>query len=289
MNMFKKYILLLKNMTFQFLYTLSNSLSYLYKINIDKNKKIKVIFEFLRLNLKKAFFNSKKEKVLGFIINTFNLNSLWFLFNEIFLKQEYFFESKKKNPLIVDCGANIGVATLYFKWLYPESKIYSFEADVETSELLKKNVIENNLNNVFVFNNAVSNKNSTISFFIDQTEKGSLHMSTNKNRIKNVKEIKIKSIDFSEFIKDKIVDFLKIDIEGEEKNVFKKMDNDKTINNIKQMIIEYHHKIDGKKSEMSEFLNILEKNGFEYQIDCHIKPISSKETFQDILIHAYKK
>jgi FkbM family methyltransferase len=280
---------LLKNMTFRFIYILNNSLSYLYKINIEKRKKIRIIFEFLKLSIKKALFESKKEKILGFIINTFNMNSLWFLFNEIFLKQEYYFESSKKNPLIIDCGANIGVATLYFKWLYPESKVYSFEADIETSKLLKKNAADNNLKDVFIFNNAVSNKDSAMSFFIDKHEKGSLHMSINRDRIKNAKEIKIKSIDFSEFIKNKKVDFLKMDIEGEEKNVFKKMDKDKTINNIKQMIIEYHHKINDEKSELSDFLIILEKNDFEYQIDCHIKPVGSKEKFQDILIHAYKK
>ena len=42
------------------------------------------------------------------------------------------------------------------------------------------------------------------------------------------------------------------------------------------------------KDKMSEFLNILEKNGYRYQLSTSLKPPFIKNLFQDILVYAYK-
>lgn len=39
---------------------------------------------------------------------------LW-TYDDIFVKQIYKFESQNQNPIIIDCGANIGLSVLYFK------------------------------------------------------------------------------------------------------------------------------------------------------------------------------
>lgn len=44
-----------------------------------------------------------------------------------------------KTPLIIDCGANIGLASLWFAKLLPEAKIIAIEPDNENYELLKRN------------------------------------------------------------------------------------------------------------------------------------------------------
>ena len=58
---------------------------------------------------------------------------------------------------------------------------------------------------------------------------------------------------------------------------------------IKEMTIEYHHHIEKGVDELSKMLKILESNNFGYQIsgDLHL-PIE-RETFQDLMIYAYKK
>jgi len=55
-------------------------------------------------------------------------------------------------PLIFDCGANIGLATLYFKNLYLGARIVAFEADPETAAVLRENVSANHLQDVSVHN-----------------------------------------------------------------------------------------------------------------------------------------
>jgi tRNA1(Val) A37 N6-methylase TrmN6 len=44
---------------------------------------------------------------------------------------------------VFDCGANIGFATIFFKWLFPKARIYAFEPDPATYALLEKNVKTN--------------------------------------------------------------------------------------------------------------------------------------------------
>ena len=61
-------------------------------------------------------------KMLGFEISYFDRSNLTFLYSEIFARQNYHFRAISESPVIFDCGANLGMATLYFKWLYPKAR-----------------------------------------------------------------------------------------------------------------------------------------------------------------------
>ncbi len=52
-------------------------------------------------------------------------------FEEIFEQEIYQFNPRTEKPLIIDCGANIGLATIYFKQQYKKSKVLAFEPDPE--------------------------------------------------------------------------------------------------------------------------------------------------------------
>jgi hypothetical protein len=54
------------------------------------------------------------------------------------------FKTDSRNPIIIDCGANIGVATIYFKRLYPDSRILSFEANPIRMHYFKGILIKTN-------------------------------------------------------------------------------------------------------------------------------------------------
>ncbi|MBV5309188.1 FkbM family methyltransferase [Chromatium okenii] len=44
-------------------------------------------------------------------------------------------------PLIIDCGGNIGLSSLYFANLFPEAKIYVVEPDEDNFKMIKRNTV----------------------------------------------------------------------------------------------------------------------------------------------------
>jgi FkbM family methyltransferase len=224
--------------------------------------------------------------ILHYKVHAFGFTNLCLLFREIFIHEEYqFFTTNENAPVIVDCGANIGMATLYLKWKFPNALIHSFEPDPSAFALLEKNISQNNLQNIVLHNEAAMPQEGELDFFISEQTKASLMMSTVQGRMDEQK-ITVKGIDFAAFINQLKPSLLKIDIEGAEKKVFAKMDEESSLNHLNQIMMEYHHKIDHAKSDFSEMLTVLEKNGFEYNL------ITSFETagqFQDVLIYAYRK
>lgn len=254
--------------------------------------KTKIVLAFLRLTLKlftvNKFLPIKNESIFGFKIIAFDYGTIHFLFREIFLRNEYYFETDKKNPIIFDCGANIGFATLYFKWLYPESRIFAFEPDKTTFRFLKRNIELNGLKNISLYNMALWDRKKKINLCIDKENPGWLAMSAKQDRL-HKDRIRVEAAPLSLFMPKGKIDFLKMDIEGSEDNVIGELNENKKLGNIREMVVEYHHETNKKKSHFSKFLKIFEDNNFEYQIDAKCIPIFSKEKFQDILIRFYSR
>ena len=225
---------------------------------------------------------------MGFKVKTFDYGALHFLFREIFVENEYFFLSGKKRPLIIDGGSNIGLATLYFKWLYPQSQIYCFEPDPETFKILLINIKQNHLKDISAYNVALWEKKGRIDFFVDLLNPGWLTMSAFYNRLPKNK-IKVKSVCLSQYLKKKKIDFLKLDIEGAENNVIEELLRNNVLGSIDQMQIEYHYDIESDSGGLSLLIQSLLKAGFKFSFGSHL-PISMKKdiTFQDITIFASK-
>jgi FkbM family methyltransferase len=269
--------------------------AYLLRTNHSLANKLKIVFAWLRINFKFLIFDRvfkfKHEVVLGYKINAFDYRTIRFLFQEIFYKNEYIFDLKNKKPIIFDCGANIGFATIYFKWLYPESEIYAFEPDRKTFELLKNNISANKLKGVHLFNVAVYNRNGKIDFFVDPENPGSMIMSVNPARMSQEK-ISADCISLASFIKDNNfgkIDFVKMDVEGSEIVAVNDLHENEQMGKIMELTVEYHHKINTAKSNFGEFLRVFEKDGFEYQIDARCMPVNLEDKFQDILLHFYRR
>ncbi|SHL96074.1 FkbM family methyltransferase [Chitinophaga sp. CF418] len=62
----------------------------------------------------------------------------------------YRFKADTDAPYIIDCGANIGLSILYFKWLYPKAKVLAFEPDGDNLVILQKNVESYGMNDINV-------------------------------------------------------------------------------------------------------------------------------------------
>lgn len=281
---------------FSLIYRIFYDISHLIKSQLSLRRKIRVLLSFTKILFKYFFLNPifkfKKEKTLGIEFTFFSYKSFLILFMEIFVKNEYFFKAKNSKPIILDCGANIGMATLYFKWLYKNATIYSFEPDKDTFNTLNKNIKKNNLKNINLFNYALSDKKEKIKFYINKVNPGVLSMSTNKNRLSKdeviVKAVKLSQI-VKEKIKDKPIDFLKVDIEGAEWKLFADISKTKIFDQVREGSIEYHHNIKGEKSQFGKFLEIIEKHKFQYQVMAESIKGNQKNYFQDLIIYLYKK
>ena len=257
-------------------------------LSIEKHMKVMLYKSLFKLYFFKKKYSNKKRAILGgFDIKFFEYEQFLFLYKEIFIENEYFFIADNDRPLIVDCGSNIGLSVIYFKTLYPNSRIIAFEPGAETYSYFKDNILNNKIESVITHNVALSSQDGELDFYYDEEDIGSLTMSTKKERMGKNKR-RVKSVPLSRYI-DTEVDFLKMDIEGAELEVIEEICKSGKISYVKQMIIEYHHHISVKIDEFSKLLNLLEEFGFGYQIQSKLGRPLSGEYFQDILVYAYKK
>lgn len=197
----------------------------------------------------------KKTSLFGKDISITNF--FWYIhgLNEIFLDETYRFKSDKKSPLIIDCGANIGLSVIYFKRLYPESKVIAFEADQNIADILASNLGNFGIDDVKIESKAVWIANTILSFKSDGAVGGQIADDTEDT-------IKVDAIRLKDFLSSE-VDFLKIDIEGVEYEILKDCEN--SLANVKNIFIEYHSFLKNEQ-KLDEILLILKQAGFKYYI-----------------------
>jgi len=250
-------------------------------------QKLEILKILNSLYLKSIFSGKKQEvtqKIFGYKVTAYDYSNILYLFKEVFLSKEYYFQSEKSNPAIIDCGANIGMAVLYFKFMYPNCSVTAFEPNPLAFYLLDKNVTQNNLTNVELRNVGLSNRDGSIEFFT-KGRQGMLVASIIKERGGD-DCISIQSQKMSDFIKDNKFDLLKMDIEGAETEVLEDLILADKIKNISAYIIEYHHRIDRNKTSMTDFIRPFEECGYGYNIKTSFHKLGS---FQDVLLYFFKE
>jgi FkbM family methyltransferase len=175
---------------------------------------------------------------------------------ELFHENKYQFTASKKDPLILDCGANIGLSVLYFKKMYPKSIIHAFEPDPELFEMLEQNIESFGLSDVFLHSSAIWVENSEVAFFSEGGFSGRI----SDDELGKSERVQCERL--SDLL-DKKIDFLKLDIEGAEVEVIE--DCRDSLHNIDHLFIEYHSQA-GKKQQLDVILKRLTDAGFKYQI-----------------------
>lgn len=138
------------------------------------------------------------------------------IFYQIFVKEDLQFEYKDSVKTILDCGANIGLATLYYQKKFPQAKIISIEPEKRNYNLLIKNT--EGYPNISTLENGVYGSDCGLEVVdIGEGEASYRTMGVNENQ-KVLQTISCRSINslIDEFELNK-VDILKMDIEGSEK------------------------------------------------------------------------
>jgi FkbM family methyltransferase len=184
--------------------------------------------------------------------------SEYYIFEEIFFNEIYKFNTELKQFKIIDIGSNIGLSIKYFKKLYPECSIVGYEPIATTYFKLKDNVKD--LNNVEVHQLAVSNRNGEATIYFNPDYCGANSLYNDKAIEKLSYSSKVNLIDANEIVNEPI-EVLKIDCEGEEYNIIKRLDESLKLYLINQILMEIHFYC--LNDELYILFDILRKNGFK--------------------------
>jgi FkbM family methyltransferase len=124
-----------------------------------------------------------------------------------------------KNSIVCDIGANIGCTSIFFS--KKASKVFSFEPSESTFKFLKTNILSNKCTNVELFNIACGSSNTSLKInFSAENRSGAYLSNDNLTQSHLVEDISVKTLDKWWVENGKpYVSFLKIDVEGYEKDV----------------------------------------------------------------------
>lgn len=178
-------------------------------------------------------------------------------YNEIFRDNIYEFNTTALKPIIIDCGANMGLSLLYFSRRFPNGKIIAFEPDETVLPFLEKNIKSQGLKNVELHKKAVWNEETEVSFYTDYGLGGRIGMGYKNQQPKVIKTMRLRKL------LNKSIDMLKIDIEGAEYTVLQDCEN--LLYNVKHIFVEYHSFYD-EEQHLEDILNILKRQGFRYHL-----------------------
>jgi len=167
------------------------------------------------------------------------------VFYQVFLERSYQFNIKAEPRVIIDCGANIGLSTVFFKHRYPKAKVIAIEPEISNFKMLELNT--KMYNNVHCLNYGIWNKSTNL--IIKDNNLGNWGFMVEEVDYKN--ETTIPAISIDEIIEKfniKQIDILKNDIEGSEKELFQ--ENFKTwLSKTKLLIIELHDGLNNGSSK----------------------------------------
>lgn len=198
--------------------------------------------------------------------------SLMFIYNEIFVKKIYRFISANTNPYIIDAGANIGLGLIYFKTIHQNAEIIAFEPDEKVFKALEYNVLSLQLKNITLVKKALWDKVTELNFYSEGADGGRLANEQDTTQI-----IKIQTTVLSDYLKERKVDLLKIDIEGAELSVLRESRN--YLKNVENIFVEYHS-FKNCPQNLAELISILEDECF--RINIHQTGVFSSQPFVKI-------
>lgn len=171
------------------------------------------------------------------------------------------------DDIFIDAGANIGFySVLSAKQVGQNGRVIAVEMLPVNYKMLKNNIDVNELKNVEIINNALSNKEGDlISISVPDKQFGQATIINNKNKSENTITVETARLD-QVIGKNEKIALLKIDTEGAERLVLEGAE--KIIQNIDNIIFEMHDE-DPNKNAVFNFLKnrdyeIFEVGGKDY-------------------------
>ena len=209
-------------------------------------------------------------RLLDYDVDYPDLVSLCPQWESIFVRGALDFESRDPAPRILDCGANVGLATLYFKRRYPRARISAYEADPAICALLADNLRKNGAGDVEVVNAAVWVAGGTVIFRCEGSDSGAVDGLADD--LPGPRQA-VPSVRLRDLLAREPVDLLKLDIEGAEAAVLE--DCADVLGRVGALVAELHE-FDPGRRRMAGVLDLLGRAGFDYALD-DLTPASWRE------------
>jgi FkbM family methyltransferase len=178
------------------------------------------------------------------------------------------------HSIIVDLGSNIGLTLVHFRKLYPDSILSGYEMEGDNFKIAVRNCT--GFGDCRIHHAAVWNKSETVNYDMDACE-DAYQITENESKkklggnLESVQAVTMYNIIAGNHFSQ--IDYLKIDIEGSEKNLLSDPSPD-WLQIVRQLNIEIHD-----VSFLKKAIDILERYGFACKMDARHK----------CLIHAIKR
>lgn len=170
------------------------------------------------------------------------------VFEQLILEEEYldiiklFQNNNLKLETMIDAGANIGLAALYFKAFFPKVEIIALEPSEETYKRLVNNLKINNVEGVKPLKQGVWKENTFLHLDKGFRDKSDWAFRLLENKNPELNTIKVESVET--ILREnnwERLDLLKMDIEGGEAGIFESREVVQNwISKVKVIVVEIH-------------------------------------------------
>ena len=174
------------------------------------------------------------------------------------------FGNLKKGDIVIDCGAHIGDVTNILA--YEGATVYAFEPMPDSFRVLNKRFKK--YNNVKCINSGLSNVNGKVKLFLSKEydgsdvkrlEGGSIY--STKSNVDKHNSVNVTIVDIVDFVRefDGNIKLLKINAEGAEYPILKRLINTGCINKIDRVVVALHgSRIPGLYNKLNSLRSLCE-------------------------------
>jgi FkbM family methyltransferase len=162
----------------------------------------------------------------------------WACLEKVFIAGEYNSPFQLSPRIIVDAGANIGMATLFFVRQYPQAHVVAIEPELLNFEMLKRNC--DGIANVTLIRAALWPENRELK--IENPDAAAWAFAVSEACCTSDNSLRVPAITVPEILhrlNADHIDLLKIDIEGSELKLFSN-GSDKWLDKVRCIVIELH-------------------------------------------------
>ena len=207
-----------------------------------------------RLAAKTARYTPGEITLGTFTIEFTDLLTLCPQWEDLFVRRVLQFAAPTDRPVVLDCGANVGLASLFVKSCYPRARVTAFEADPAIAAVCRRNLARNGAPDVEVIEAAAWTHDGRVGFHIEGADSGAIVHAVSS-------AIDVPAVRLREWITRTPVDLLKLDIEGAEAAVLE--DCADVLGHVRAIVLDLHE-FDPALRQGDRVFEVLRHAGFTW-------------------------